>query len=196
MASCYFIILATLKNFWLIDWYLVRTEMLSTFSHTSRIHFLANKYVILLIQTNGAQMPKNPRNSPFSLRHVDPHLIHQCLGPPTHHSKQYPDPIGHFATVHFPDRQTDRLWSRRQARAMSAPLSMLMESDALIIKERLIWRTGNPSQLDYTTRNWNETAKRKCIEKYDKKKSIISGNWRFCKENGQKKLAGIVVHWA
>jgi len=29
----------------------------------------------------GVQTPKNSRSSPFLLRHVDPHLIHQCLGP-------------------------------------------------------------------------------------------------------------------
>ena len=28
---------------------------------------------------------------------------------PTHHSKQHPDPVSCFATMHFPDRQTDRL---------------------------------------------------------------------------------------
>jgi len=44
--------------------------------------FLSEQYVIPPIQMNGVQMPKNPRNSSFPLRHVDRHLIHQCLGPP------------------------------------------------------------------------------------------------------------------
>ena len=29
-----------------------------------------------------AQMLKNPQNSPFLLGHVNPHLIHECLGRP------------------------------------------------------------------------------------------------------------------
>jgi len=114
-------------------------------------------------------MPKIPQNSPFPLRHVDPHLIHQCLGPPhspyqttarllyalphnyatkaplvtmgrptftpklplafqrspppsntpisqptpTHHPEQHPDPISHFATIHFADRPTDRQTDRQ-----------------------------------------------------------------------------------
>jgi len=32
---------------------------------------------------------------------------------PTHHPKWHPDPISHFATVHFPDRQTDRRTDRQ-----------------------------------------------------------------------------------
>jgi len=35
------------------------------------------------------------------------------LTDPTHHPKRHPDPISHFATVHFPDAQTNR-WDRRQ----------------------------------------------------------------------------------
>jgi len=30
----------------------------------------------------GTQIPKNPPKQPLLLRHVDLHLIHQCLGPP------------------------------------------------------------------------------------------------------------------
>jgi len=38
--------------------------------------------------------------------------------------------MGRFATVHFPDLQTDK-WARQQVRNMSTPLAMLIESDAV-----------------------------------------------------------------
>jgi len=165
----------------------------------SRIHFWANNTLFCLFKWMGALMPKNSRNSPFPLRHVDPHLIHQCLG--SHHSphqttaRRYlhfctamqqrphwlqwdalnsppklplplhwspPSPPPSNTLILWPtpltipngiliqsavlpqytfrtysqtdsktDKQTDR-WSRRQARTMSAPLAMLIESDALI----------------------------------------------------------------
>ena len=46
------------------------------------------------------------------------------------------------------DRPTDR-WSRRMFRTMSAPLAMLIESDALIIATRLVQHVC--LQLGYTT---------------------------------------------
>jgi len=52
--------------------------------------------------------PHLPRKLPLFLRRSPPHLIHPSLDDPTHHSKQYPDPISHFVTVRPPDRQTDR----------------------------------------------------------------------------------------
>ena len=51
------------------------------FSCTSRIHFWANNTSFHPFKWMVTQMPKNARNSPFPLRHVDPNLIHQCLGP-------------------------------------------------------------------------------------------------------------------
>jgi len=36
---------------------------------------------------------------------------------PTYHPRRHPDPISHFATVHLPDRQTNRStdrWAKRQ----------------------------------------------------------------------------------
>jgi len=40
------------------------------------------QYVILPIQTDGGANAEKSQKQPFPLRHVDPHLIHQCLGPP------------------------------------------------------------------------------------------------------------------
>ena len=84
--------------------------------------FLCEKYVILPIQTNGAQMQKNSLNSPFPFGHVDPRLIHPSSTNPNHHPKWHPDPISRFATVHFPDRHTHRLteWARQQVSKISA----------------------------------------------------------------------------
>ena len=46
---------------------------------------------------------------------------------PTHHPKRHPDPNSRFATVHFPDRQTERhtdrqtdTWERWQVRNKGA----------------------------------------------------------------------------
>jgi len=52
------------------------------FWHTSQIHFLTNNTSFCPFKWMGAQMPNNHWNRPFPLRHVDPHLIHQCMGPP------------------------------------------------------------------------------------------------------------------
>ena len=52
--------------------YLVRTEISSTFYR--RIHFSANNTSFCPLKGMGAQMPRNPRNSPFPLWYVDPHL--------------------------------------------------------------------------------------------------------------------------
>jgi len=56
---------------------------IDNFSHMSQIHFSANIMSFRPFKWMGAQMPKNPRNSPFPLRHVDPHLVHQAH--PNHH---------------------------------------------------------------------------------------------------------------
>ena len=78
-------------------------------SHTSRIYFLANNTSLCPFKQVGAQIPKNPRNSPFPLRHVDP--IHQCLGlrrlPPQTASGSS-QPFCHNALTGQTDRQTDR----------------------------------------------------------------------------------------
>jgi len=60
---------------------IVRTEILSTF-HTRVEYNLGKQDVILPIQTNGGANAENARNNPFLLKHIGPHLIHQCLGPP------------------------------------------------------------------------------------------------------------------
>jgi len=61
--------------------YLVHTEIRQFYAHESNT-FLSKQYVILSIQTNGdANAEKSPIR-PLPLRHVDPHLIHECLGPP------------------------------------------------------------------------------------------------------------------
>jgi len=51
----------------------------------------------------------------------------------THHPERHPYPFSHFATVHFPDiqTQTDR-WDKRQVYSNSA-YALLIVSDALII---------------------------------------------------------------
>jgi len=54
--------------------YLVRTEIPSTF-HAQVEYISVTKYGI---ENNGS---KHPRNRPFPLQHVDPHSVHQCLGP-------------------------------------------------------------------------------------------------------------------
>jgi len=61
------------------------------------------------LQWNTPHLPPPPKKIPFPLiisRY--PYLIHPPSTDPTHHPKWYPDPISHFATVHFPDRQTAR----------------------------------------------------------------------------------------
>jgi len=57
--------------------YILFWEILSTF-HTRVEHI---SHVMLHIEKNRAQMPKNARNSPFPLTHEDLHLTHECLGP-------------------------------------------------------------------------------------------------------------------
>jgi len=54
----------------------------------------------------------HPQNCPFSF-HDHHHLIHPYQARPTHHPKQHPDPISHFATIHFPDTLTDRQIDRQ-----------------------------------------------------------------------------------
>jgi len=52
----------------------------------------------------------------FTTKTSPSHSIQQSSSPSntaistnvTQHPKWYPDPISHFATVHFPDRRTDR----------------------------------------------------------------------------------------
>ena len=40
------------------------------------------------IETIGPMGANDPEIHPFHLRHVDPHLTHECLGDPTHHLKR------------------------------------------------------------------------------------------------------------
>ena len=62
----------------------------------------------LTAQNNYASTPKLPL--PFDDHY--PHLIHPSSTDPTHHLKWHSDPISRFATVHFPDKQTDRQTDR------------------------------------------------------------------------------------
>ena len=52
----------------------------------------------------------NPQNCPFCLGHVDPIYYTHAVADPTHHPKRHAYPISRFATatVHFPDRPTNR----------------------------------------------------------------------------------------
>ena len=82
-----------------------------SFSHTSQIHSWANNTSVRPFKWMGVQMPKNARNSPFPLRHVDPHLIHQCLGPshsPPQMASGSNQPFRHNTLCGYTDRQTDR----------------------------------------------------------------------------------------
>jgi len=70
---------------------------------------------------------KFTRKLPLSLRRSPPHLIHPSLDRPTRHPKRHPDPLSRFATIYFPDGQTDRptdtetdRWERRQVSKKSA----------------------------------------------------------------------------
>ena len=78
----------------------------------------------------------HPQNCPFPFDDHHLHLIHLYLDGLHVPSQTDPDPLSRFATIHFADRPTDRQtdrWSRRQARTMSAPFAMLIESNALKI---------------------------------------------------------------
>ena len=48
----------------------------------SRIHFFEKNTTFCPFKQMGAQIPKNPPNSPFILGHVNPYLIHEFLGRP------------------------------------------------------------------------------------------------------------------
>ena len=57
----------------------------------------------------------HPQNCPFPFN--DYHPIFPSATDPSHHPKRHPNPISHFATVNFPDTQTDwptNRWDRRQ----------------------------------------------------------------------------------
>jgi len=65
------------------------------FSRTSRIH---SCYKIRHCNhwANGGKRPQNP---PISLDARGPHLIHECLGDPTHHAKRQLDRFRYFRTA-------------------------------------------------------------------------------------------------
>ena len=71
---------------------IVRTEILATF-HPRVEYISVTKYTIEIMGAN------DPQNPPFSLRHVYPHLIHECLGDPTHCTKRQLDLFTHFCTT-------------------------------------------------------------------------------------------------
>ena len=64
-------------------------------------HESANNTSFCPFKPIGTQMPKNPQSSLFPLHFAacGPHLIHQCLGPPTHHVKRQLDRFTHFHTT-------------------------------------------------------------------------------------------------
>jgi len=71
---------------------------------TSRIHFCAKNTSFCSFKPLGAQMPKNPQDSPFLLVHVNFHLIHEYLcrpdsGQVTQHAKRQLDRCTHFRTT-------------------------------------------------------------------------------------------------
>jgi len=81
---------------------------------------------------------------------------------PTYHPKRHPFPVSRFATIPFLDRQThtDR-WARQQVHNMSAPLTMLIESDALIIiiiTMQMMYMTGVWPWVV-----WVSTCTRNCV---------------------------------
>ena len=78
------------------------------FSRTIRIHFCFKNTLKNAIQTDGE---KKPQNLLFPLGHVDPHVIHQCLGPPNsppQTASRSNQPIFHSSTTGPRDRRTDR----------------------------------------------------------------------------------------
>jgi len=81
-------------------------------------------------------MPQiHPENCPFPFDDNHPHLIHISLDQP-HSSSQmasgFNQPFCQNILCDLTHRPKDR-WSRRMFRNISAPLAMLIESDALII---------------------------------------------------------------
>jgi len=130
--------------------FVVYTEILPTFRVESNT-FLREKYAILPFKPMGT---KNQTALPFG--HLDLRLIHPSLYVPTHYPKRHLDPFSRFATVHFPDRQTDRHTHRwtdvlgdRSVR-LPRTLAILIESDALTTHTRSI--------TDHTEQN-NSKAK-------------------------------------
>jgi len=92
----------------------------------------------------------HPQNCLFPFDDHRPRLIHPSLDP-THHRKRHPDPISRFATIHFPDTQTNRShrWDRRQLDCINAY--------ALYIdRERRAKKiTDTPVVRDYSSNFWN-----------------------------------------
>ena len=77
--------------------YLVHTEITSTFTYESNT-FLCEKSSFCLFKPMGRKCRKIPKQ-PLSLRHVNPHLINECLGDPTHHAKRQLNRFTHFCTT-------------------------------------------------------------------------------------------------
>jgi len=90
------------------------TEILSTFN--AWVEYISVTKYMPLKQLG--QWANDPKIHPFTLKHVDPIYYMNAWADPTHHPKWHPDPISHFSTVHFADRQTDRLTDRQTARQM------------------------------------------------------------------------------
>jgi len=78
------------------QWYIVYTEILSTF-HTQVEYISVTKYAIETIGSKGGQT--TPKNPPLPLEARGPHLIHECLGDPTHHPKWQLNRCMHFCTT-------------------------------------------------------------------------------------------------
>jgi len=85
--------------------------------------------------------PHSPPKLPLPFDDLHPYPSSDA----THHPKRHPDPVSRFATVHFPDRPTDRqtdrqmgyatnLWNERLRRCI-----VLIQSDALIIVSLIIF---------------------------------------------------------
>jgi len=74
---------------------IVLTEILSTL-HTRDEYISVTKYTIEII---GPMKGNDPKIHLFRLRHMDRHLIHECLGDPNNSAKQQLDQFTHFRTT-------------------------------------------------------------------------------------------------
>jgi len=90
---------------------------------------------------NGRPWINSPPKLPLPFHDHHPYPIHPSLDRPTHYRKRHPDSISHFATVHFPDRQSNRQTHTHRTTdglgdswtPLVLTLVIFIESDALII---------------------------------------------------------------
>jgi len=91
--------------------YIVRAEILSTFQ--ARV-----EYISVRKMRHSAHSNQWDKNAP-SLGAPGPPSNTSISRPTyTQRLKRHPDPLSHFATIYFPDRQTDRPTDRHNVRQM------------------------------------------------------------------------------